>query len=126
MYVLCFLSIACKLCLHPPELLQIEVATNCHACYTFLPHAGFFQRGWGSIRPLDSGLLPEIFFHMSSGKILNALNKIIILLALSSKSYNFGVVRIKHARYSFWGAAPPDSLLASLYSDSLFQVSATY
>ena len=52
----------------------------------------------------------EILFHMSRGKSFNALDRKIILLVLSSKSYDFGVVRIKYPIASD-GLCPPDPLL---------------
>ena len=87
---------------------------------------GFISRGWGEHSPPSIGsglpLLRFCFTCQVHGKVLMLWIKM-IPLALSSKSYDFGVVRIKH-RIASGGCAPQTPCfgdVASLYSDSLFQ-----
>ena len=81
---------------------------------------GFLSRGvGGAFAPPWLWLAPlEILFHMS---VFNALDRKIILLVLSSKSYDFGVVRIKYPIAS-GGHSPPDPLLQE-YIWSTFRLS---
>ena len=65
----------------------------------------------GAFAPLGSDLPPlEILFHMSVLMLWIKNNS----LALSSKSYDFGVVRIKHS-IAAGGAAPPRPPASEMY-----------